>query len=159
MSVMLVHAIILMPPMPSRHQQSANKARETAIVVEDDRLDRWLWFARFYKSRSLATAAVQGGKVHLNGARVKPAHVVRIGDRLSITRAGYAQVVTVQRLPQRRGPATEAASCYVEAAESIAARDHLVSQHKLAAAFAPRPMERPDKQARRDLRRLRGRSA
>jgi ribosome-associated heat shock protein Hsp15 len=126
-------------------------------AADGDRLDRWLWFARFYKSRSLATEAVQGGKVHLNGARVKPAHIVRKGDQLAITRTGYEQVVTVARLPERRRPASEAATCYVEADFSVAARERLREQHRFAAAFARRPMERPDKHGRRDLRRLRGR--
>jgi ribosome-associated heat shock protein Hsp15 len=124
---------------------------------ESMRLDVWLWYARFYKSRSLATAAVQGGKVHLNGQRVKAAHRVGPGDEVSITRSGLQQTVTVQANPTRRGPATEATSCYLESAASIARREALRTQQRLAAAFAPQSNERPDKHARRDIRRLRGR--
>ena len=106
------------------------------------RLDKWLWCARFFKSRSLATQAVNGGKVHLNGERVKPAHLVRIGDRLRLTLQGAPAEFEVTSMPLRRGPASEAQSHYREAAESIERRAKLREQHRLADASRPRPDSR-----------------
>ena len=83
------------------------------------RLDKWLWYARFYKSRSLATAAINGGKVHLNAERVKPAHRVRIGDRLSLSMQGIVAEFEIKGLPLRRGPAAEAQAQYLETRESV----------------------------------------
>ena len=74
---------------------------------DSSRLDKWLWFARFYKTRSLATAAITGGKVHLNAERVKPAHAVRAGDRLTLSLEGIVAEFEVLAIPRRRGPATE----------------------------------------------------
>jgi ribosome-associated heat shock protein Hsp15 len=118
------------------------------------RLDKWLWFARFFKSRSLATDAVAGGRVHVNGARVKPAHEVQVGDTLSITRGEMRFEVVVHTMLQRRGPAAEAQSAYVETPASIAAREQKREQMRIA---PPAPMGRPDKHERRALRDLRGR--
>lgn len=119
------------------------------------RLDRWLWYARFFKSRALANDAVAGGKVHLNGERVKPARAVTVGDRLRITQSPYVVELVVRALPTRRGPSAEARGCYEETAPSIAQRERLKEQHALAAAFAPRPASRPDKRDRRRLLKLR----
>ncbi len=80
------------------------------------RLDKWLWHVRFYKTRSLATAAITGGKVHLNAERVKPAHRVRIGDRVSMSLQGIVAEFEVLGLPVRRGPAAEAITHYRETA-------------------------------------------
>jgi len=121
------------------------------------RIDRWLWCTRLYKSRSLAAEAAAGGKVHVNGRRVKPAHALRVGDRLSINRGGYEFECEVLKLPQRRGAAPIAQACYAETEAARAAREKFGEQARLAAAFAPRSDERPDKHARRELRRLRGR--
>jgi ribosome-associated heat shock protein Hsp15 len=118
------------------------------------RLDKWLWFARFFKSRSLATDAVAGGRVHVNGARVKPAHDVQVGDTLSITRGDMRFEVVVHGMLQRRGPAAEAQSAYVETPESIVAREQKREQMRIA---PPAPLGRPDKHERRALRGLRGR--
>ena len=82
--------------------------------TESVRLDQWLWAARFFKTRSLAAAAAQGGKVHLRGDRAKPARAVRVGDRLQIRRGPYEWVVTVNALSTKRGPAREAALLYEE---------------------------------------------
>ena len=119
------------------------------------RIDRWLWFARFYKSRALASRAVAGGKVHVNGERVKASRAIVPGDRLSITRGAQALEVLVRALPERRGPATEASACYEETPASVARREQLREQHALAAAFAPRPEARPHKRERRLLLKLR----
>jgi ribosome-associated heat shock protein Hsp15 len=118
------------------------------------RLDKWLWYARFYKTRSLASAAIDGGKVHLNAERVKPAHRVRIGDRLSLSLQGVVAEFEILGLPQRRGPAAEAKSHYLETPASAARREHLREQQKLAQLSRPRPEGRPDKRDRRRLLRL-----
>jgi len=124
---------------------------------EDDgqslRLDKWLWHARFFKSRSQATDAVAGGLVHVNDERVKPSRDVKIGDRLYITRSETRMEVTILGIPRRRGSAAEAQQCYEESAESVQRR----AQRREQARFAPpAPMGRPDKHARKALRGLKG---
>lgn len=119
------------------------------------RIDRWLWCVRFYKSRALASEAIAGGKVHVNGERVKPARGLVVGDRLRITQSPFVVELIVRALPARRGPSTEARACYEETAASIAQRQRLKEQHALAAAFAPRPPSRPNKRDRRRLLKLR----
>jgi ribosome-associated heat shock protein Hsp15 len=121
------------------------------------RIDRWLWCTRHFKSRSLAVEAVSGGKVHLNGQRVKPAHGLKVGDQVSITRPGYTFECQVLQLPRARGSAPLAQACYAETDASQAARLKFGENSRLASAFAPRSLERPDKHGRRELRRLRGR--
>jgi ribosome-associated heat shock protein Hsp15 len=121
------------------------------------RVDRWLWCTRLFKSRSLAAEAVAGGKVHVNGRRVKPAQPVRVGDTLTVTRPGFVFECQVLALPERRGAAPVAQACYQESDQARAAREKFGEQSRLAAAFAPRSLERPDKHGRRELRRLRGR--
>lgn len=118
------------------------------------RIDKWLWYARFYRSRALAQQAVAGGLVHVNGERAKPSRALRIGDRLLITRGDDRREVIVRAIPLRRGPAPEAQSHYEETAESAAAREYRRRAAKLAPAALP---GRPDKHERRALRRLRGR--
>ena len=121
------------------------------------RIDRWLWCTRLCKSRTVAADAVGGGKVHVNGRRVKPALAVKVGDHVTITRAGYQFECEVLKLPDRRGAAPIAQACYAETDAARAAREKFGEQARLAAAFAPRSLERPDKHGRRELRRLRGR--
>jgi ribosome-associated heat shock protein Hsp15 len=121
------------------------------------RIDRWLWCTRHFKSRTLAAEAVAGGKVHLNGQRVKPSHVLRVGDRVTITRPGYAFECEVQQLPRARGSAAIAQACYAEIEASKAAREKYAEQSRLASVMRPGSLERPDKHGRRELRRLRGR--
>ncbi len=118
------------------------------------RLDKWLWCARFYKVRALASAAIVGGKVHLNGERVKPAHRVNVGDRLSLSLDGVLGEFEVLGLPQRRGPAAEARTNYVETEASAARRARVGEQRRLADQSRPRPEMRPDKRDRRRLMRL-----
>jgi ribosome-associated heat shock protein Hsp15 len=127
-----------------------NSAEESA----SGRLDKWLWFARFYKTRSLATAAISGGKVHLNAERVKPAHGVRPGDRITLSLEGIVAEFEVLAIPQRRGPASEARSHYLETPASAARRVQLRDQQRLAQLTRPRPETRPDKRDRRRLMRL-----
>ncbi len=124
------------------------------VNSENHRLDKWLWHARFYKTRSLATAAINGGKVHLNAERVKPAHRVRIGDRLSLSLGGLVAEFEVLGLPLRRGPASEAQANYLETPASAERRARLREQQRLADVTRPRPDARPDKRDRRRLMRL-----
>ena len=119
---------------------------------ESLRVDKWLWFARFFKSRSQATAAVAGGLVHVNDERVKPSRVVHVNDRITITRDENRFDVVVIGLPVRRGPASEAQQHYQETEQSVAARMARQAQARLA---PPAPDGRPDKHARRMLRGLR----
>lgn len=117
------------------------------------RLDKWLWHARFYKSRSQATDAVTGGRVHVNGERVKPSRDVRVGDMLEISREEQHFEVRVTGLPSRRGPASEAQLSYEETPASIQRREQRREQQRYA---APAPQGRPDKHQRRVLRGLKG---
>src|SRR5882762_1056449 len=121
------------------------------------RIDRWLFTVRLFKSRSLAAQAVTGGRVHVNGERVKSAHEVRSGDRVSFARGTLQFECAVASVPQRRGPAAAAARCYQETPASAARGAEFATRMKLAAGLTPRPAERPDKRERRLLRRLRGR--
>jgi ribosome-associated heat shock protein Hsp15 len=125
--------------------------------VSDDtrtRLDRWLWYARFFKTRSLARQAVEGGRVHVGGARVKPGRAVRIGDLLEIQRGEERYEVTVRALGERRGPATEAQGLYAESEASVARRTEEAAQRRALSASEPRG-GRPDKRDRRRLRAFR----
>jgi ribosome-associated heat shock protein Hsp15 len=118
------------------------------------RLDKWLWHARFFKTRSLATDAIGGGKVHLNGERVKPAHHVRAGDLVSLSLGGLTAEFQVLSLPLRRGPASEAQRHYRETEASGARRARLKEQQRLANLTRPRSEGRPDKRDRRRLMKL-----
>jgi ribosome-associated heat shock protein Hsp15 len=118
------------------------------------RLDKWLWLARFYKTRSLGTAAINGGKVHLNAERVKPAHRVQIGDLVTVSLQGAVGEFEVLGLPPRRGSAAEAQSHYRETPESAQRRAKLREQQRLAEISRPRPEGRPDKRDRRRLMRV-----
>jgi ribosome-associated heat shock protein Hsp15 len=121
---------------------------------ENHRLDKWLWQVRLYKTRGMAAAAIDGGKVHLNAARVKPAHRVRVGDRLSVSLQGIVAEFEVLGLPLRRGPAAEAQGCFEETPASALRRARLREQQHLAQSSRPRPEGRPDKRERRRLMRL-----
>lgn len=121
------------------------------------RLDKWLWAARFYKTRGLASAAIAGGKVQVNGDRAKRARPLQVGDRLRIRQGVYEYQVLVRELSGRRGPASEAAALYEETAESRAAREAMALQLKsLHSALVPEK-GRPTKRDRRELGRLKGR--
>jgi ribosome-associated heat shock protein Hsp15 len=132
--------------------------RSTIITSNPDcvRLDKWLWAARFFKSRSLAAEAAQGGKVHIGGNRVKPAREIRVGEQLSIRRGPYEWVITVKGLAERRGPAKEAMLLYEETRESVANREAARAQIEAEAALFSRPGGRPTKRDRRELERLKG---
>lgn len=124
-------------------------------TADRHRIDKWLWHVRLFKARSQATDAVNGGHVKLDGERVKPAHVVRIGQRVSVTFDERSIEVEVRDLPLRRGSAPQAQACYVETAASAERSARLREQRRLAALTRPQPDHRPDKRERRMLDRLR----
>lgn len=115
------------------------------------RIDKWLWCARFFKTRSLAAQAVSGGKVHVNGERVKAAHNLRVGDRVSLMLNGALAEFDVAGLPARRGPASEAQKSYSETETSVERRARMREAHRLADLSRPRSEGRPDKRDRRRL--------
>lgn len=115
------------------------------------RLDRWLCAARFFKTRSLAKAAVDGGKVRLNGKRTKTAKAVTVGDTLSVSRGQTTQTVTVTGLAERRGSATVAATLYAETAASIEHREAAAAMRRSERIGANPPRHRPNKRQRRQL--------
>lgn len=122
------------------------------------RLDKWLWAARFYKTRGLAVEAIDGGKVQVAGDRVKRARLIRVGESVRVRHGPYEHVVVVTALSERRGPASEAAKLYQETPESLAARERLAFQLKAASrAVFYEEKGRPTKRDRRHLDRLRGR--
>lgn len=118
------------------------------------RLDKWLWAARFFKTRSLATAAVAGGKVHVNGVRAKPAHELHVGDRLNITRGTERYEIVVLALSDRRGPASVAQTLYEETEVSRVSRAHEDALRKAAMLATPMTKGRPDKKTRRLIHRF-----
>ena len=122
------------------------------------RLDKWLWAARFYKTRALSVEAIAGGKVLCNGDRPKPARDVRVGDELRLRFGPYEHVVHVRLLNARRGPHKDAILMYEETPESMAARAKLAEQLKHASVFDPQADWTDSKKDRRDLRRFRGKS-
>ena len=124
---------------------------------ERTRVDKWLWAARFYKTRSLAAEAIEGGKVQVNGDRVKRSKPLQINDEIRIRQGPYEYRLVVRGLSDRRGPASQAATLYEETAESRAARETLALQLKsLHSAFIPE-RGRPTKKDRREINRLKGR--
>lgn len=118
------------------------------------RIDKWLWAARFFKTRALAGDAVESGKVEVNGARVKPSRHIRMGDALRIRIGPYEHLVRVEGLSQRRGPAEQARTLYSETGESRLRREQLAAQLRAERTAMPRLPGRPTKKARRDLMRL-----
>ena len=128
--------------------QDADPRETSATRV---RYDKWLWAARFYKTRSLAAQAIDAGQARLGGARVKPAHAVRTGDEVSIRRRGIVVEVVVTALGDRRGSATDAARLYQETAASVVAREQEDFARRQAIAAQPRFAGRPTKRERRKL--------
>jgi ribosome-associated heat shock protein Hsp15 len=115
------------------------------------RLDKWLWAARFFKTRALAAEAIAGGKVQMNGARVKRGKSVRPGDVIRVRLGPYEHMVTVLRVSARRGSASEAAQLFVEDAAGKARRLHLVEQHRLAKHAFAFGEGRPSRRERREI--------
>ncbi len=119
------------------------------------RIDKWLWAARFFKTRSAAQQAVQGGRVKLNGERTKPARDLRIGDTLLIHIGAYEWLITVARLTDRRGPASAARTLYEEDPATHARRQEQVANRRLMSEPAAGRHGRPTKKERRQLERWR----
>lgn len=120
-------------------------------IQETVRIDKWLWAARFFKTRSLAKAAIEGGKVHVQGERVKVSKDVRIGMLLTIQQGAYKKTVEIKGLSEIRGSAPIAQQLYEETAESIEQRETLAAQRKLAMTFSP---FRPTKKDRRAIQKF-----
>lgn len=116
------------------------------------RLDRWLWFSRFYKTRTAASAAVQGGHVRVNGEPARTATRVRVGDEIRLVRQQLTWELTVRAIPARRGPAKAARACYDESAGSHARRERLVADLRRDRMQMPMTRGKPDKHTRRKLR-------
>ncbi|MGL5110433.1 MAG: ribosome-associated heat shock protein Hsp15 [Vibrio ordalii] len=121
-----------------------------SFATEQIRLDKWLWAARFYKTRSIARSMVDGGKVHYNGQRTKPSKIVELGATITLRQGQEEKIVTVINLLGQRRSAPEAQTLYSETAASIAKRAHHAEQRKLN-AHNPSPERRPDKNERRDI--------
>ena len=115
------------------------------------RLDKWLWASRFFKTRKDAVDAITGGKVHLNGARVKPARTVQLNDQLNITRNNEKYVVTVVGLNDKRRPAKEAQLLYEEDQKSIETRESEREIRRINNASVAMPASRPNKKQRRQM--------
>lgn len=126
------------------------KEKSTAGV----RLDKWLWAARFYKTRALAREMVDGGKVHYNGQRSKPSKIVELNAQITLRQGNDERVVVVKNITEQRRPASEAMLLYEETAESIEKREKVALARKLNALTMPHPDRRPDKKERRDLMRF-----
>ncbi|WP_333012903.1 ribosome-associated heat shock protein Hsp15 [Kluyvera sichuanensis] len=122
--------------------------------TEGVRLDKWLWAARFYKTRAVAREMIEGGKVHYNEQRSKPSKVVELNAQLTLRQGNDERTVVVKGITEQRRPATEAVSLYEETAESIEKREKVALARKLNALTMPHPDRRPDKKERRDLMRF-----
>ena len=122
------------------------------------RLDKWLWAARFFKTRALASSAVSGGKVHLQGHRIKPARWVKIGDSYEIQRGYERFEIIVTGLGDRRGSATQAQTLYEETQASRERRQVEAEKRRLAALQRPHSPARPDKKQRRKIRQFTGKA-
>lgn len=118
---------------------------------EGVRLDKWLWAARFYKTRSLAREMIEGGKVHYNGQRSKPSKLVELDAELTLRQGNDERTVIVTALSDKRGPAEVAQQLYSETATSIEKREKVALARKMNALTMPHPDRRPDKKERRDL--------
>jgi ribosome-associated heat shock protein Hsp15 len=125
--------------------------RENPEAKSEIRIDKWLWAARFFKTRSLAADAVAGGKVALNGARPKPSRIIRPGDRLSIRRGAYEWSIIVKGTCNYRGPASDAVALYEETEESRTKRQAAMAQLKLERPAVFDSPRRPSKKDRRAI--------
>jgi ribosome-associated heat shock protein Hsp15 len=122
--------------------------------MEEVRIDKWLWAARFYKTRALAAEAIDGGKVEVNGIRAKRARAVRAGDQIRLRLGAYEHHLTVRAVSERRGPASVAVTLYQEDPEGRARRQRLAEAHRLAATSFGFGEGKPSKKQRRELDRL-----
>lgn len=133
----------------------------TKVTIEDKqknkdnlnsvRIDKWLWAARFYKTRSLARQMIEGGKVEYNGAKAKPSRIVEVGAKIKLLQGFSRKEVIVKAISDVRGPASVAITLYEETAESIERRQEEARLNKLAALINPHPDTKPNKKERREL--------
>ncbi|MGL5757634.1 ribosome-associated heat shock protein Hsp15 [Plesiomonas sp.] len=135
----------------SPEKETSPQGTETLLAV---RLDKWLWAARFYKTRALAREMVDGGKVHYNGQRSKPSKLVELGATLTLRQGNDARTVIILLVAEQRRSAVEAQLMYQETAESIQQREQVSLARKMNALSMPHPDRRPDKKERRDLLRF-----
>ncbi|MFK8256418.1 ribosome-associated heat shock protein Hsp15 [Erwinia sp. AnSW2-5] len=118
---------------------------------EGVRLDKWLWAARFYKTRADAREMIEGGKVHYNGQRSKPSKLVEVAAELTLRQGNDQRTVVIEAVTDKRGPAAVAQQLYRETVESIEKREKVALARKMNALTMPHPDRRPDKKERRDL--------
>ena len=118
---------------------------------EEVRLDKWLWAARFFKTRALAAEAIGGGKIDIDGTRAKPSRVVRIGDRLNIRRGPFEWAIVAKAASRLRGPAQQAQGLYEESTESVAKRQAVAAQMKFERGAELDSPGRPSKRDRREI--------
>lgn len=121
------------------------------ILHHNVRLDKWLWAARFYKTRSIAKEMIEGGKVHYNGQRTKPSKIVEIGAKLKLRQGSDEKTVIIQAISQQRRSASEAQYLYLETQQSIIKRENIAQARKDGSLTMPHPDRRPDKKERRNL--------
>lgn len=136
----------------ARANQAANGQAQSATEDLRARLDKWLWAARFYKTRSLAQQACEAGKVHIDGGRAKPGHALRTGMLIELVQGVDRREIIIQAISQVRGPAVQAQALYQETAQSIARRQLMAETRRLQGPTGPEG--RPDKRARRLIRRF-----
>ncbi|MES1955628.1 heat shock protein Hsp15 [Salinisphaera hydrothermalis EPR70] len=132
--------------------QASRKSESTAAPAV--RVDKWLWAARFFKTRSLASTAVKGGKVEIDGHKAKPSANVRAGQQLRITKGEVVFEIDIVDVSDKRGPATQAETLYSETEASRERRAERAAERRAARISMPRPTSRPDKKQRRQLRRF-----
>ena len=138
-------------PHPKTRLEPVRERADTTLERDRIRFDKWLWTARFYKTRMLAAQSIEAGQARLNDARVKPAHAVRPGDAITVRKEGIVWEVDVLGVSDRRGPAVEAAMLYRETAESAATRKRELELRQAAPSAEPRFPGRPTKRQRRKL--------
>jgi ribosome-associated heat shock protein Hsp15 len=124
-------------------------------AMDQVRIDKWLWAARIFRTRTAAARAVLGGRVHVNGERVKPSRAIRTGDTIDVTIRADRRTLVVTGVAERRGPASEAVTMYAETPESLAARERHAAERRLSRPVGTGLGARPTKQARRRLDALR----
>jgi ribosome-associated heat shock protein Hsp15 len=149
----IVQSFMLSKARASSTTCSPSDVASEKQTLQKQRLDKWLWAARFYKTRRLATDAITGGKVHVNGQRVKSGKEVQPNDNLQINKNGYQWDLTVVSLNAQRRPASEATQLYLEDEKSLKRRQALVALNKDIYASAPQS-ERPNKKQRRQIHRF-----
>lgn len=131
--------------------------RNVILAIEKQRLDKWLWAARFYKTRRLASEAIAGGKVHVNGQRVKASKEIQLDDNVQISKAGYLWELSICGLNKQRRPASEAVHLYQESESSQLRRQKLIDFNKDLYASTPQS-DRPTKKQRRQIHRFKQQS-